>query len=92
MSIMIKDRKVQGAQWYITLPAEWRDAGGHDIKKGDTLKAHFEPDSVMVLNPDTRELSDLEDKLIKVLLNFPRLVDTRELIEDLREIVAGLDA
>ena len=46
----------------------------------------------MVLNPETRELSDLEGKLIKVLLNFPRLVNTRELIEDLREIVAGLDA
>lgn len=89
---MKRKRKVQGAQWYITVPAEWRDDGGHNIKKGDTLIAHFEPDSVMVLNPETRELSDLEGKLIKVLLNFPRLVNTRELIEDLREIVAGLDA
>lgn len=88
---MKAERKVQGAQWYITLPAPWRDADGHDIKKGDTLDAHYEPDSVMILNPQTRELSCLEGKLIGLLTNLPRLVDTRELVESLREIVADLD-
>jgi hypothetical protein len=88
---MRAERKVQGAQWYITLPSDWRDSGGHDIKKGDTLIAHFEPDSVMILNPQVRQLSDLEGKLINILTNLPRLIDTRELIENLREIVAGLD-
>lgn len=88
---MKRKRKVQGAQWYITLPSEWRDSGGHDIKKGDTMLAHFEPDSVMVINPQVRELSDLEGKLVHVLINLPRLIDTRELVENLREIVAGLD-
>ena len=87
---MLKDRKVQGKQWYITVPSEWRD--GHGVERGDTLTAHFEQDSVMILNPQTRELSDLEGKLIHVLLNLPKLIDTRELIENLREIVAGLDA
>ncbi len=89
---MKAERKVQGQQWYVTLPAPWRDAEGHDIKKGDTLDAYYEPDSVMILNPQNRGLSGLEDKLIGVLTNLPRLIDTRELIESLREIVDGLDS
>ena len=86
---MKSERKVQGAQWYITLPKDWRR--GHGIEKGDTMDAIFEPDSVMVLNPQTRELSTLERKLIKVLTDLPGLVDTRELINSLREIVDDLD-
>ena len=86
---MISERKVQGAQWYITLPKDWRR--GHGIEKGDTMDAIFEPDSVMILNPQTRVLSTLERKLIKVLTDLPGLVDTRELINSLREIVDDLD-
>ena len=85
---MKSERKVQGAQWYITLPKDWRR--GHGIEKGDTMDAIFEPDSVMILNPQTRVLSTLERKLIKVLTDLPGLVDTRELIESLREIVDDL--
>lgn len=86
---MQSGRKVQGAQWYITLPSDWRI--GHDIKKGDTMNAIFEPDSVMILNPEGREFSDLEGKLVKLLVNLPGLVDTRELIENLRGIIEDLD-
>ena len=85
---MKSERKVQGAQWYITLPKDWRR--GHGIEKGDTMDAIFEPDSVMILNPQTRELSTLEGKLINVLIRLPGLVDTRELIDSLREIVDDL--
>lgn len=87
---MKSERKVQGAQWYITLPKDWR--WGHGIEKGDTMDAIFEPDSVMILNPKTRVLSILERKLIKVLTDLPGLVDTRELINSLREIVDDLDS
>jgi len=86
---MKSPRKVQGEQWYITLPSEWRN--GHGVKKGDTLTATFEPDSVMILNPEGREFSDLEEKLVNILVNLPGLVDTRELIDNLREIVDHLD-
>ena len=89
LSIMKSPRKVQGEQWYITLPSEWRN--GHGVKKGDTLTATFEPDSVMILNPEGREFSDLEEKLVNILVNLPGLVDTRELIDNLREIVDQLD-
>lgn len=87
---MKSERKVQGAQWYITLPKDWRR--GHGIEKGDTMDAIFEPDSVMILNPQARVLSTLERKLIRVLTDLPGLVGTRELIESLREIVNDLDA
>lgn len=86
---MKSPRKVQGEQWYITLPSEWRN--GHGVKKGDTLTATFEPDSVMILNPEGREFSDLEGKLVNLLVNLPGLVDTRELIENLRGIIEDLD-
>lgn len=86
---MNSERKVQGAQWYITLDKDWRK--GHGIEKGDVMDAIFEPDSVMILNPQSRELSTLEGKLINVLINLPRFVDTQELIVSLREIVDDLD-
>ncbi len=85
---MKSERKVQGAQWYITLPKDWRR--GHGVEKGDTMDAIFEPDSVMILNPQNRQLSALEGKLIGILTALPGLVDTRELIDSLREIVDDL--
>lgn len=88
---MRSKRKVQGEQWYITLPKEWRDENGHDIKKGDWLQPFFEPDSVLVLNPATREQSELEEKLTQLLINLPKLVGTRELVESLKGIIADLD-
>lgn len=90
---MKSERKVQGAQWYITLPKDWRR--GHDIKKGDIMIATFEEDSVMILNPQNRRLSAratcLEDKLIKLLTRLPGITDNRELVKSLREIVDDLD-
>ena len=56
------------------------------------MDAIFEPDSVMILNPQARQLSILEGKLIGVLTNLPGLIDTRELIDSLREIVNDLDS
>jgi len=86
---MKRERKVQGAQWYITLPQEWR--AGQDVKKGDTMITLFEEHSMMVVYPENREVSELENKLSNVLINLPSLTDTRELVNDLREIVADLD-
>lgn len=88
---MIRPRKVQGAQWYITIPREWRDSEGHDVKRGDTLEAHFEPKSVLVLNPQGREMSVIERSLVDVLIGLPRLKDTKELIENLKDLVEQLE-
>lgn len=88
---MKSKRKVQGAQWYITLPKEWRNENGHDIQKGDTIQATFEPDSVLVLNPITREQTELEEKITQLLINLPGLVGTRELVESLKGIIEDLD-
>ncbi len=88
---MRSKRKVQGAQFYVTLPQEWRSENGHDIKKGDELVAIFEPDSVLIFNPITRGQSELEEKLTQLLINLPKLVDTRELVESLKGIIADLD-
>ena len=84
-------RKVQGAQFYITLPKEWRNKNGHNILKGDTMLATFEPDSVLILNPSTRVQSELEMQLVQLLVRLPKLKDTRELIESLRGIIEDLD-
>jgi bifunctional DNA-binding transcriptional regulator/antitoxin component of YhaV-PrlF toxin-antitoxin module len=87
---MRRERKVQGAQWYVTLPKEWRNSGGHNIKKGDTLYAYFEPESVLIFNPKNREMSTLERNLSDVLIGLPKLMGTKELIENLRLIVEEL--
>ncbi len=84
-------RKVQGAQFYITLPKEWRNENGHNIRKGDTMLATFEPDSVLVLNPSTRVQSELEGKIVQLLIGLPKLKNTRKLIESLRGIIEDLD-
>jgi len=86
---MIRERKVQGAQWYITLPKEWRN--GHDIKKGDIVEAHFEDESLLVINPQNREMTLLEMTLVDVLISLPKLEDTKKLIETLKSIVEQLD-
>jgi len=88
---MKSKRKVQGAQWYITLPKEWRNENGHGIQKGDVIQATFESDSVLVLNPATRVQSLLEMKLTQLLINLPKLVGTRELVESLKGIIEDLD-
>ncbi|GAH53654.1 unnamed protein product [marine sediment metagenome] len=87
---MESKRKVQGAQFYVTLPQEWRN-GGHNIKKGDVLLAIYESDSVLIFNPITREQSELEEKLTQLLISLPKLVGTRELVESLKGIIADLD-
>jgi len=84
-------RKVQGAQFYITLPKEWRNKNGHNILKGDTMLATFEPDSVLILNPSTRVQPELEMQLVQLLVRLPKLKKTRELIESLRGIIEDLD-
>lgn len=88
---MIRPRKVQGAQWYITLPVEWRSPDSHEIKKGDVLDAHFEPGSVLILNPKDRKIGPIEENLIKILIGWPKLVDTQELVENLKGLVEQLD-
>ena len=88
---MHRERKVQGAQWYVTLPKEWRNSDGHDIKKGDTLDAYFNPESVLIFNPQGREMSSLERGLVDVLIGLPKLVGTKEMIENLTELVQQLE-
>ncbi|MCK4265683.1 MAG: hypothetical protein KAX31_00265 [Thermoplasmata archaeon] len=88
-SRMDSKRKVQGAQFYITLPKEWRD--GHGIVKGDVMMTTFESDSVLVLNPSNRVQPELEEKLVQLLVRLPGLVDTQKILDSLREIVEDLD-
>lgn len=88
---MHRERKVQGAQWYVTLPKEWRNSDGHNIKKGDTLDAYFNPESVLIFNPQGREMSPLERGLVDVLIGLPKLVGTKEMIENLTELVQQLE-
>lgn len=88
---MKRERKVQGAQWYVTLPKEWRGKDGHNIEKGDSLDGFFNPDSVLIFNPKKRKISPIECTLIEILIGLPQLMDTRELVEDLRALVEQLD-
>ncbi len=55
------------------------------------MQAIYEPDSVLVLNPITREQSELEEKLTQLLISLPKLVGTRELVESLKGIIEDLD-
>jgi len=87
---MIRERKVQGAQFYITIPKEWRRLEGHNIVKGDTLDAHFESKSVLILNPQGREIDPIEQSLIDILIALPKLVGTTKLIENLKILVEKL--
>ena len=57
----------------------------------DTLDAIFEPTSVLIFNPENREMSTLERNLIDVLIGLPKLMGTKELIENLRLIMEQLD-
>ena len=89
---MHRERKVQGAQWYVTLPKEWRNSDGHNIKKGDTLDAYFNPESVLIFNPQGREMSPIERSLVDVLIGLPKLgKGTKELVENLKTLVEQLD-
>lgn len=92
---MHRERKVQGAQWYVTLPKEWRNEDGHNIKKGDTLDAFFNTDSVLIFNPKEREMSPIERNLIGILTGLPQVGNTKErvkeLVENLRTLVEQLD-
>lgn len=88
---MKRPRKVQGAQFYVTIPKEWRNSDGHNIKRGDTLDAYFEPTSVLIFNPEGREMSPIEHGLVDVLTNLPKLIGTKKLIEDLRLLIEQLD-
>jgi len=86
---MLRERKVQGAQWYVTLPKEWRN--GHSIKRGGTLNAHFNPTSVLIFNPKGRAMSPIERNLVDVLIGLPQLVNTKELVDTLRALLEQLD-
>lgn len=93
--MMHRERKVQGMQWYVTLPKEWRNEEGHNIEKGDTLDAFFNTDSVLIFNPKEREMSPIEHNLIGILTGLPQMTNTKELVkelvENLRTLVEQLD-
>jgi len=89
--MMHRERKVQGMQWYVTLPKEWRGKDGHNIEKGDTLDAFFNPDSVLIFNPQKREMSLIERNLAGILTGLPQMADTKELVENLRTLLEQLD-
>ena len=88
---MHDERKVQGAQWYVTLPKGWRNSDGHNIKKGDTLDAYFNPESVLIFNPQGRKMSSIERNLVDVLIGLPKLMDTKKMIENLKQHVQQLE-
>ena len=89
--MMHRERKVQGMQWYVTLPKEWRNSDGHNIKKGDVMDTFFNPKSVLIFNPKTREMTAIERTLVGILTGLPQMADTKELVENLRTLVEQLD-
>lgn len=76
-------RSVMGGQFQITLPALWRN--GHEIDKGDVVKAHYNRKSVLIVSG--RELLPLEEDLIDILLSIPEFVNTKELAVKIKKFV-----
>jgi len=87
---MKEDRKVQGKQFYVTLPLPWRQ--GNQVEKGDTLDAHYTQDSVLVFAPRNRVYTQLEETIINLLIHLPSWEDAEETVETLRSIVKQLEA
>ena len=82
-------RRVQGTQYYITLPWTWRQ--GHEITKGDDIEAYYTTNSALVLNPQKRELSSIELDLINLLLNYPSWQISEDTVKALKDIVNKLE-
>ena len=87
--MMHRERSVQGTQWYVTLPKEWRN--GHNIEKGDKLDAFFNTNSVLIFYPKKRTMTDLERNLVGILTGLPQMADTKELVENLRTLLEQLE-
>lgn len=83
-------RRIQGDQWYITLPAEWRQALG--LEKATDVEMNYQLNSVLVVNPEGRRLSKLEEMIIELLINVPSWKDTNTIAEKLQEVLDKLEA
>ena len=88
MATVTDTRKVQGRQWYLTLPQLWREV--HKVKRGDVMNVHFAKGSVLVVSPAECELSEVEKNLIQLLVDLPSRKDHVEFIEKLKQTVEDL--
>jgi hypothetical protein len=88
MSSITDLRKVQGKQWYLTLPQLWREV--HKVKRGDVMNVHFAKGSVLVVAPAEYKLSDIEKHLIQLLVDLPSRKDHVVFIEELKKTVDEL--
>lgn len=84
-----ESRKIQGKQWYITLPQDWRDQ--HKLTRGDSLTISYGDHSVFVANPENRHLTILETELIKLLVTLPSMNEGTEITKSLKYILDTLD-
>jgi hypothetical protein len=78
---MKEARKVQGNQWYVTLPLSWRQ--GHDVRKGDVLEAHYNMNSVLIFAHGVQRKCELCKHLLQTV-NSETVTEEgveRELIE-----------
>jgi bifunctional DNA-binding transcriptional regulator/antitoxin component of YhaV-PrlF toxin-antitoxin module len=82
-------RKIQGKQWYITLPQDWRDQ--HKLKRGDALEIMYGDSSVFIANPGGRKMSPLEQSLIEFIVALPSISEGQKIAEKLKEILAVME-
>ena len=87
---MKEERSLQGTQGYITSPSIWRKH--HGVDKRNKITCYYTPNSVLVVNPDTKELSELEEALIELLISLPQHDVAVETVDKLKTIVKQFEA
>ena len=80
-----EDRKITSDKFTITLPKDWRDSLGLTPKKA--LTPYYREGSPLVLIPSGTELDALEVQLITLLVKYRRMKGSKQLAEDLGNVV-----
>lgn len=90
---MIEKRKIQvlsTGSANITLPRDWLER--HRLEKSDVVDMHYTANSVLMLNPENRELTELEGLLVDLLMNLPSYEMSQRIVEKLKTIVNQFEA
>jgi hypothetical protein len=83
-------RKLQGKQFWMTLPAPWRQS--HRVAKGSDLEIYYGDAGVLVVNPATRPLTELEKRLVKILVDIPTLKEMGVALTEVKEIISIIES
>jgi len=74
-----KPRKATGKKYTTTIPFGWRQS--HGMKPGDTIDIYYGEGGVLMQNPVSRPLSEIERALIQLLMSVPKIQKSRELAQ-----------